>query len=54
MIAYRLRGLVFLYLPELFQYARRLRPLTPQIAQVLLTVAELLAEGRVRLADGYR
>jgi len=34
------------------RYNRRLRRLTPQIATVQLMVAELVAEGRVRLADG--
>jgi hypothetical protein len=34
------------------QYNRRLRRLTPSIAAVQLRVAELVAEGRVRLADG--
>jgi len=34
------------------RYNRRLRRLTPQIATVQLMVAELIAEGRVRLADG--
>jgi Transposase DDE domain len=39
-------------LPEQSQYNRRLRRLTPSIALVQLRLAELLAEGRVRLADG--
>lgn len=39
-------------LPEQSQYNRRLRRLTPWIAAVQLQLAELLAEGRVRLADG--
>jgi len=39
-------------LPEQSQYNRRLRRLTPWIALVQLQLAELLAEGRVRLADG--
>lgn len=34
------------------QYNRRLRRLTPQITTVQLMVAELVCEGRVRLADG--
>lgn len=39
-------------LPHQSRYNRRLRRLTPQITTVQLMVAELLAEGRVRLADG--
>jgi hypothetical protein len=39
-------------LPDQSQYNRRLRRLTPWIASVQLGVAELIAEGRVRLADG--
>src|SRR6266536_2033097 len=39
-------------LPDQPQYNRRLRRLTPWIAAVQLQLAELLAEGRVRLADG--
>jgi Transposase DDE domain len=39
-------------LPGQSQYNRRLRRLTPAIAAVQLQIAELLAEGRVRLADG--
>jgi hypothetical protein len=39
-------------LPHQSRYNRRLRRLTPQISAVQLLVAELLAEGRVRLADG--
>jgi Transposase DDE domain len=42
----------FPHLPEQSQYNRRLRRLTPWIATVQLQLAELLAEGRVRLADG--
>lgn len=42
----------FPHLPEQSQYNRRLRRLTPWIAAVQLQLAELLAEGRVRLADG--
>jgi hypothetical protein len=34
------------------RYNRRLRRLTPQITTVQLMVAELIAEGRIRLADG--
>lgn len=39
-------------LPDQSQYNRRLRRLTPWIASVQLGVAELIAEGQVRLADG--
>jgi hypothetical protein len=39
-------------LPSQPQYNRRLRRLTPSIAAVQLQLAELVAEGRVRLADG--
>jgi hypothetical protein len=42
----------FPHLPEQSQYNRRLRRLTPWIATVQLQLAELLAEGRIRLADG--
>lgn len=42
----------FPHLPGQSQYNRRLRRLTPWIAAVQLQLAELLAEGRVRLADG--
>ena len=42
----------FPQLPGQSQYNRRLRRLTPWIAAVQLQLAELLAEGRVRLADG--
>ena len=42
----------FPHLPEQTQYNRRLRRLTPQITMVQLTLAELIAEGRVRLVDG--
>lgn len=41
----------FPYLPDQAQYNRRLRRLTPQIAAVQLTLAELIAEGEVRLVD---
>jgi hypothetical protein len=51
LIAYRLPGW-FPHLPDQAQYNRRLRRLVPQITTVQLTVAELIAEGRVRLADG--
>jgi hypothetical protein len=43
------------WLPELpgqSQFNRRLRRLTPQIATVQMMLAELVAEGRVRLVDG--
>jgi Transposase DDE domain len=39
-------------LPDQSQFNRRLRRLTPQITAVQLLVAELIAEGRVRLVDG--
>ena len=42
----------FPHLPEQTQYNRRLRRLTSSIAAVQLLVAELIAEGRVRLVDG--
>jgi Transposase DDE domain len=42
----------FPHLPDQSQYNRRLRRLTPWIASVQLRVAELISEGRVRLADG--
>jgi hypothetical protein len=42
----------FPHLPEQSQYNRRLRRLTPSLAAVQLRLAELVAEGRVRLADG--
>jgi DDE family transposase len=51
LIAYRLWGW-FPHLPDQSQYNRRLRRLVPQITQVQLAVAELIAEGQVRLADG--
>lgn len=51
MIRYRLSGW-FPHLPDQTQYNRRLRRLTPQITAVQLAVAGLIAEGRVRLADG--
>jgi hypothetical protein len=43
------------FFPELpcqSQYNRRLRRLTPQITTVQMMVAELIADGRVRLVDG--
>jgi hypothetical protein len=51
MIAYRLPGW-FGHLPDQTQYNRRLRRLVPQITAAQLAVAELIAEGRVLLADG--
>ena len=39
-------------LPDQPQFNRRLRRLTPQITAVQLSVAELVARGRVRLVDG--
>jgi hypothetical protein len=39
-------------LPDQTQYNRRLRRLTPWITTVQLMLAEMVAEGRVRLADG--
>jgi Transposase DDE domain len=51
MIAYRLWGW-FPHLPDQSQYNRRLRRLVPQITAVQIAVAELVAEGEIRLADG--
>jgi Transposase DDE domain len=42
----------FAHLPDQSQFNRRLRRLTAQITTVQLALAELLAEGRARLADG--
>jgi hypothetical protein len=42
----------FPHLPEQTQFNRRLRRLTPQITKAQLMVAELIAEGEVRLVDG--
>jgi hypothetical protein len=42
----------FADLPDQTQYNRRLRRLTPWITTVHLMLAELIAEGQVRLADG--
>jgi len=42
----------FAHLPDQTQFNRRLRRLTPQITTVQLMVAELIAEGEVRLVDG--
>jgi hypothetical protein len=51
LIAHRLAGW-FPHLPDQTQYNRRLRRLVPQITAAQLAVAELIAEGRIRLADG--
>jgi hypothetical protein len=51
LIAKRLPGW-FPRLPHHTQYNRRLRRLTPWLTVVQLQLAELVAEGRVRLADG--
>ncbi len=50
-IAYRLPGW-FAHLPDQSQYNRRLRRLAPYIAMAQLGVAELIASGSTRLADG--
>ena len=42
----------FPHVPDQTQYNRRLRRLTPWTATVQLMVAELVAEGEVRLVDG--
>ena len=42
----------FPHLPDQTQYNRRLRRLAPSIAAVQLQVAELIAEGSIRLVDG--
>ncbi len=42
----------FPHLPDQTQYNRRLRRLTPQITTVQVMVAELIAEGQIRLVDG--
>ena|ERR1700730_2690750 len=42
----------FPHLPDQTQYNRRLRRLTPWTAMVQLMVAELIAEGEIRLVDG--
>jgi Transposase DDE domain len=42
----------FPHLPDQTQYNRLLRRLTPYVCSVQLMVAELIAEGRIRLADG--
>jgi hypothetical protein len=51
MVAYRLPGW-FPHLPDQTQYNRRLRRLAPYIVMVQLGVAELIASGGIRLADG--
>jgi hypothetical protein len=51
MIGYRLDGW-FVHLPDQSQYNRRLRRLAPYIVMVQLSVAELIASGPTRLADG--
>jgi Transposase DDE domain len=51
LVPFRLAGW-FPHLPDQTQYNRRLRRLTPYITTVQLMVAELIAEGQVRLADG--
>ena len=51
MIAYRLEGW-FPHLPDQTQYNRRLRRLAPYIVMVQLGLAELIASGKTRLADG--
>jgi Transposase DDE domain len=51
MVAYRLPGW-FPHLPDQSQYNRRLRRLVPQIVMVQLGLAELIASGHTRLADG--
>jgi hypothetical protein len=51
LVPFRLAGF-FPHLPDQTQYNRRLRRLLPQIVSVQLLVAELIAEGRIRLADG--
>lgn len=42
----------FAHVPDQSQYNRRLRRLVPYLSTVQLMVAELIAEGHVRLADG--
>jgi hypothetical protein len=42
----------FAHLPDQSQYNRRLRRLAPWITTVQLQVAELIAEGQIRLVDG--
>jgi hypothetical protein len=42
----------FAHLPDQSQYNRRLRRLTPWITTTQLMVAELVAEGEIRLVDG--
>jgi Transposase DDE domain len=42
----------FSHLPDQSQYNRRLRRLVPYLTTIQLMVAELIAEGQIRLADG--
>jgi hypothetical protein len=42
----------FAHLPDQSQYNRRLRRLVPYLTTIQLMVAELIAEGQIRLADG--
>jgi hypothetical protein len=51
LIAHRLQGW-FPHLPDQSQYNRRLRRLSPYMTTVQLMLAQLIAEGRIRLADG--
>ena len=51
LVPFRLPGF-FPHLPDQTQYNRPLRRLVPHICAVQLMVAELIAEGRVRFADG--
>ena len=51
-LADRLLPGFFPHLPDQSQFNRRLRRLTPWITTVQLMVAELIAEGRIRLVDG--
>lgn len=51
MVAYRLPGW-FTHLPDQTQYNRRLRRLAPYIVMVQLELADLIASGKTRLADG--
>ena len=51
LIAHRLAGW-FPHLPDQSQYNRRLRRLVPYLTTVQYQVAQLVADGRVRLADG--
>jgi hypothetical protein len=51
LIDHRLEGW-FPHLPDQSQYNRRLRRLVPYLTTVQYQVAELVADGRIRLADG--